>query len=190
LNKHQRYNIKGHDAHNAKPAVLSHRHITDIDFKYLNLAHLKLQVSNVENCLFQGVDLSCTKITSTFFKNCRFISTTFSKAQLTNSSFVNCRFDRVAFNGADLAETSFSSCQTADGVYVNHAQVAFGSHGQQGRRLTAMQFGKVVTYDCGCFKGTEKELKRYIKDNSPAWKESRLAALLAVNTLLKIKYVR
>ena len=67
-----------------------------------------------------------------------------------------------------------------------YAQVSFNWHGERGRQLSAVKIGEEVFLFCGCFKGSEDDLKKYIRDSKEEYIASRTSALNAVMSLIKI----
>ena len=84
-------------------------------------------------------------------------------------------------SGADLSEANLSG---AKGII--YAQVSFNWHGERGRQLSAVKIGEEVILFCGCFKGSEDDLKKYIRDSKEEYIASRTSALNAVMSLIKI----
>jgi hypothetical protein len=63
----------------------------------------------------------------------------------------------------------------------------FSGHGECGRQLLAVKIGEDVKLFCGCFSGTETELRDYIEKHDEELKSSRLIALETVLKLIEIK---
>ena len=66
------------------------------------------------------------------------------------------------------------------------AQIAFKGHGECGRMLTAIRqvADGPVLFQCGCFLGSEPELRAFIAGDEPEMVRSRILALDTVLVLL------
>ena len=64
------------------------------------------------------------------------------------------------------------------------AQVAFHSHGECGRQLSAVVIDGVTVFFCGCFKGSREQLEEYIAGGKEEFRASRTKAMQAVISLL------
>ena len=69
------------------------------------------------------------------------------------------------------------------------AQVSFAGHGECGRMLTAYQQTdeQPMQFQCGCFSGTEDELRAYIASHDATLAPSRLLAIETVKALAAFK---
>ena len=96
-------------------------------------------------------------------------------SQLIKEAVINAILKGANISWADLSE--------AKGIV--YAQVSFNWHGERGRQLSAVKIGKEVFLFCGCFKGSEDDLKKYIRDSKEEYIASRTSALNAVMSLIK-----
>lgn len=97
-------------------------------------------------------------------------------SQLIKEAVINAILKGVNLSGANLSG--------AKGII--YAQVSFNWHGERGRQLSAVKIGEEVFLFCGCFKGSEDDLKKYIRDSKEEYIASRTSALNAVMSLIKI----
>ena len=93
-------------------------------------------------------------------------------------------------SGANLREADLSGADLrwADLSEVNGvdcAQLNFSSHGEKGRRITAIKINEEILVICGCFNGTVSELRKYIDKGAESYRKSRILALDTVLMLLK-----
>ena len=98
-----------------------------------------------------------------------------------NSQLIKEAVINAILKGANLSEANLSE---AKGII--YAQVSFNWHGERGRQLSAVKIGEEVFLFCGCFKGSEDDLKKYIRDSKEEYIASRTSALNAVMSLIKI----
>ena len=95
-----------------------------------------------------------------------------SGADLSRAYLSGAYLSRAYLSGADLSRADLS------GACYAWAQVAFSEHGECGRMLVAFQAAEdSPVFQCGCFYGSESDLRTYIEDGNPELKESRLLAL-------------
>ena len=102
-------------------------------------------------------------------------------ANLSGANLSGANLRGANLSGADLSEANLSE---AKGII--YAQVSFNWHGERGRQLSAVKIGEEVFLFCGCFKGSEDDLKKYIRDSKEEYIASRTSALNAVMSLIKI----
>ena len=88
---------------------------------------------------------------------------------------------RANLSGADLSGANLSGAN----LYA-YAQVSFKGHGECGRMLTVIRQkeGDELRFYCGCFRGTEQELRQYIADSDPKYAKTRTLALDTVLALI------
>ena len=120
----------------------------------------------VINAILKGADLSRANL---------------SGANLRWANLSEANLSEANLSGANLSEANLSG---AKGII--YAQVSFNWHGERGRQLSAVKIGEEVFLFCGCFKGSEDDLKKYIRDSKEEYIASRTSALNAVMSLIKI----
>ena len=86
---------------------------------------------------------------------------------------------------ADLSEADLSEADLSEANGVDCAQLNFSSHGEKGRRITAIKINEEILVICGCFNGTVSELRKYIDKGDESYRKSRILALDTVLMLLK-----
>ena len=113
-----------------------------------------------------------------------------SKADLSGANLSGADLRGADLSGADLsgadlrgADLRGADLSEADGI--DCAQLNFSSHGEKGRRITAVKSSEEIFVFCGCFNGTVSELRSYIDKGSESYKKSRTLALDTVLMLLK-----
>ncbi len=87
----------------------------------------------------------------------------------------NLRFADLSSADLSSADLSFSNLQEIQGT--PFAQVSWTKHGERGRMLSAVKLPGGLRFFCGCFKGTELELREYITNGAAEHRESRTKAL-------------
>ena len=90
--------------------------------------------------------------------------------------------------GADLTDANLSGAILYGATNAPLlASVSWSDQGERGRTLTAMlhdSTGAEPMYGCGCFWGTEADLRQYIADGDDHLRESRTEALDIVSGLM------
>ena len=152
-------------------AILKGANLRGADLSGANLSWANLSGANLREADLRWANLSGANLSGA----------NLSEANLrgANLSWANLRWANLS--GADLSEANLSG---AKGII--YAQVSFNWHGERGRQLSAVKIGEEVILFCGCFKGSEDDLKKYIRDSKEEYIASRTSALNAVMSLIKI----
>ena len=102
-----------------------------------------------------------------------------SRAYLSGAYLSRADLSRADLSGANLSRADLSAW----------AQVSFAGHGECGRMLTAYQQTdeQPMQFQCGCFSGTEDELRAYIASHDATLAPSRLLAIETVKALAAFK---
>ena len=141
----------------------------------------------------RSADLRSADLRSADLRSADLSSANLSSANLRSADLSSADLSSADLSSADLrsADLRYANLSSADLRYAVHswAQVAFMGHGECGRMLTAVVFkeGEPVVFQCGCFSGSEQELKLYIKEGDKTLRPSRTIALKTAIMLLAIK---
>ena len=108
------------------------------------------------------------------------IKETIKEADLREANLREADLREADLSGADLREADLSEVNGVD-----CAQLNFSSHGEKGRRITAIKINEEILVICGCFNGTVSELRKYIDEGDESYRKSRILALDTVLMLLK-----
>ena len=107
-------------------------------------------------------------------------------SQLIKEAVINAILKGANLRWANLRWADLSDANLSEAKGIIYAQVSFNWHGERGRQLSAVKIGEEVFLFCGCFKGSEDDLKKYIRDSKEEYIASRTSALNAVMSLIKI----
>jgi hypothetical protein len=132
------------------------------NLRYANLRHADLSSANLRYADLRHADLS------------------FANLMHADLSSANLRY-------ADLSSANLSSANLSSARNLIYSACYFSGHGECGRQLLAVKIGEDVKLFCGCFSGTETELRDYIEKHDEELKSSRLIALETVLKLIEIK---
>ena len=140
---------------------------------YLRGAYLR--GADMSRANLSGANLSCANLSGADLSGADLSRAYLSRANLSGADL----------SGADLSGADLSGADLSGAVHA-WAQIAFKGHGEYGRMLTAyiQKEGDEVVYQCGCFSGSLKELKTYIKEGNEDWVKSRRLAMNTVTRLL------
>ena len=100
------------------------------------------------------------------------------RADLFRANLSGATLFRANLSGATLSGANLTRADLTRAVH-NWAQVAWKGHGECGRMLTAVQLKKddKIMFFCGCFTGSEEELREYIRSGKETYAASRTKAL-------------
>jgi uncharacterized protein YjbI with pentapeptide repeats len=82
-----------------------------------------------------------------------------------------CNLDGASLIGASLIGASLNRA-----LGVIRASCSWTDHGERGRQLLAVRIDGKNVYFCGCFKGSIKKLREYIKNGEEKYRASRTIA--------------
>ena len=108
------------------------------------------------------------------------IKETIKEAYLLGANLLGADLREADLSGANLREADLREVNGVD-----CAQLNFSSHGEKGRRITAIKINEEILVICGCFNGTVSELRKYIDEGDESYRKSRILALDTVLMLLK-----
>ena len=100
-----------------------------------------------------------------------------SSADLRSADLSSANLYGANLYGANLHSADLRSANLSESQGFTYAQVSWTGHGERGRQLTAIKLGEELKFFCGCFQGTEAELRQYIANGSPEHVASRTKAL-------------
>jgi uncharacterized protein YjbI with pentapeptide repeats len=100
-------------------------------------------------------------------------------SNLAGSNLAGSNLARADLRNADLAGTHLPEGW-------NYASVSFSGQGECGRRLHALRRAPdaPIEFSCGCFSGSEEQLREYIANGEERLRKSRLWALDTVKTAI------
>ena len=157
-------------------AILKGANLSWADLSEANLRWANLSWANLSEANLSGANLSDANLSEASLSWANLRAANLSGADLSGANLRGANL-----SGADLSEANLSE---AKGII--YAQVSFNWHGERGRQLSAVKIGEEVFLFCGCFKGSEDDLKKYIRDSKEEYIASRTSALNAVMSLIKI----
>ena len=137
------------------------------NLRYANLCGAALRYANLCGAALRSADLRCADLCG---------------AHLSCADLIG-----ADLSGADLSRVSLSGAHLSSTLGIRYAVVSFAGHGECGRQLLGVETPEGLRFFCGCFQGTETELRDYIKAGDKIYRPSRRVAMTAVLKLLKIK---
>ena len=140
----------------------------------------------VINAILKGANLSWANLSWADLSEANLRWANLSWADLSEANLRGANLSDANLRGANLREANLSDANLSEAKGIIYAQVSFNWHGERGRQLSAVKIGEEVFLFCGCFKGSEDDLKKYIRDSKEKYIASRTSALNAVMSLIKI----
>ena len=140
----------------------------------------------VINAILKGANLSGANLSGANLSWANLSDANLSDANLSDANLSGANLSWANLSGANLSGANLSGANLSGAKGIIYAQVSFNWHGERGRQLSAVKIGEEVFLFCGCFKGSEDDLKKYIRDSKEEYIASRTSALNAVMSLIKI----
>ncbi len=140
----------------------------------------------VINAILKGANLSWADLSEANLRWANLSWADLSEANLSGANLSDANLRGANLREANLSDANLSDANLREAKGIIYAQVSFNWHGERGRQLSAVKIGEEVFLFCGCFKGSEDDLKKYIRDSKEEYIASRTSALNAVMSLIKI----
>ena len=133
-----------------------------------------------------GANLSGANLSRAYLSGADLSGADLSGAYLSGADLSRADLSRAYLSGADLRGADLSGAHLSGAHLSGFAQIAFKGHGECGRMLTAIRqvADGPVLFQCGCFLGSEPELRAFIAGDEPEMVRSRILALDTVLVLL------
>jgi len=146
-----------------KAALTSKKSLRSANLLYASLSSADLSYADLRSADLSSADLSSANL---------------SYANLSSANLRSANLSSADLRSANLSSANLSSADLSSALYA-HSQIVFTGHGECGRMLTAIQLKKdsSISFFCGCFTGTEKQLREYIDNGAAHLKKTRLLAL-------------
>ena len=131
-----------------------------------------------------GVSANLTRanLTSANLTGANLAGANLTRANLTGANLAGANLRGANLRGADLicADLTCADLTCADlaeSKGIRYASVTWHGHGERGRMLTGIKIDGGIRLFCGCFYGTEAELREYIAEGVEKYRASRTKAL-------------
>jgi hypothetical protein len=98
-------------------------------------------------------------------------------ADLTFADLYGANFTGANLSGAKLTNAFLSEAILMECEGLDYSSCTFAGHGEYGRQLSLVKINDELVFFCGCFKGSPKELKKYIENGEEKYKKSRTLAM-------------
>jgi uncharacterized protein YjbI with pentapeptide repeats len=138
-------------------ADLSGANLSYANLSGANLSYADLSGANLSYANLRGANLRCVNLSGAILR----------VADLSGAYLRGANLGGANLSGANLSEVW--------GITV--AACSWSSHGERGRQLSAVLLPDGLRFYCGCFEGSEQELRSYITDGRAQFMESRTKAL-------------
>ena len=141
---------------------IKNRFTSKVIIEVPDLVRVDLRKANLIEANLQGADLCGADLREADL----------SEANLRYTDLRGADLRHAHLRGADLSGADLRGVRG-----LLYAQISFAGHGERGRRLLAVKIDEQVMFFCGCFSGTEAELREYIENGEENLKASRIFAL-------------
>jgi hypothetical protein len=142
------------------------------DLSGADLRGAYLRGANLSGAYLRGADLSAAQLSRADLSRAYLSAAQLSGADLSRANLSGANLHAAQLSGADLSGADLSEVR---GVMV--AACLWSAHGARGRQLTAVLLPDGLRFYCGCFNGSEQELRSYIANEGAQYRESRTKAL-------------
>jgi Pentapeptide repeats (9 copies)/Pentapeptide repeats (8 copies) len=171
-------------------AVFRKAKLTDMNLYESRLTSATFDQAQLRNITFREGRMENASFFKASMCNVQFLHadlrlTVFNAARVESSKLSSCDCTGCNFTGAKLVDDTIIKSTTLQQVQgLRYAQVSFTGFGANNRMLTAYETASGIRYSCGCFEGTEKELRAFIKYDNLGLTASRMKALRIVTRLI------
>ena len=98
-------------------------------------------------------------------------------ANLCGANLEGANLRGANLRGANLEGANLWGANLSQSKGILYAQCSFDKFGECGRMLTCAKINEELVFFCGCFKGSETELRKYIQNGEEKHRETREFAL-------------
>lgn len=130
------------------------------------------QCADLSGAYLRGAYLSGANLSGAYLSGASLSGANLSGAKLRGANLSGAFLSGANLIGADLSRADLSGVH---GIRV--AACHWTGHGEIGRMLNAVELPDGLRFYCGCFQGSEVELRDYIATTHAAYAESRTKAL-------------
>jgi hypothetical protein len=151
-----------------------------------NLSRANLSCADLSRANLSGANLSEANLSGANLSGANLSGANLSGADLSGANLSGANLSGADLSCADLSRANLSGANLSGADLSAYAQVSFKGHGECGRMLTVIRQkeGGELRFYCGCFNGTEQELRQYIADGGKKCAKTRTLALETVLVLI------
>ena len=136
-----------------------------------------LSDANLRGAYLSGAYLSGANLRGAYLSGANLRGSDLSGANLSGADLSGASLRGANLRGSDLSGANLSGSDLSEVRGVTVAACHWSSHGEQGRQLLAVLLPDGLLFYCGCFVGSEQELRTYISTGRAEYKASRTKAL-------------
>jgi hypothetical protein len=134
-----------------------------------NLSRADLAGANLSRADLAGACLAGANLSRANLSLANLSRVNLAGAYLAGANLSRANLSRATLAGVNLAGANLSG--------LRWVSVGWHGHGECGRMLTGLLVGGEVKYQCGCFYGTDAELRAYIANGDAKYAASRTKAV-------------
>ena len=157
----------------------------DLEGAYLEDANLRgayLRGANLAGANLRGADLAGANL-----RGANLAGAYLRGAYLRGANLEGANLAGANLRGADLEGANLEGANLAESRGIKYASVTWHGHGECGRMLTGVVINGGVNLFCGCFRGPENDLRKYISSGEGRYRASRTKALDFVLSCLEVQ---
>ena len=160
------------------------------DLSNANLSNADLSNADLSNANLSNANLSNADLSNAYLSNADLFNADLPNANLSNAYLSNADLSNADLSNADLSNADLSNAYLSNARGgIRYATVGWSALGEAGRtwlcvsllalEATATHPAREAStcYHCGCFHGTESELRARIADGPERFRASRLLAV-------------
>ena len=147
------------------------------DFSGANLSGANLSDANLSGANLSDADLSGADLSDADLSGANLSRADLSRADLSGADLSGADLSGADLSGANLSRADLSGANLSGADGILRAECAWTDHGECGRTLVAVLVDGSARYFCGCFAGSEEELRSWIAKNCEALRASRMIAV-------------
>ena len=160
-----------------KCADLSGAYLGGADLRGADLRGADLSGAYLGGADLRGADLSRADLSAAQLRGADLSRAYLGGADLSAAQLRGAYLSRAYLGGADLSAAQLRGADLSEVLGFEVAACHWSSHGEVGRQLSAVLLPDGLHFYCGCFNGSEQELRSYIANGGAQYVASRTKAL-------------
>jgi uncharacterized protein YjbI with pentapeptide repeats len=157
---------------------IKNRYTDSIIFEgeYENL-ELAVEAAVKSDANLRGANLRGANLWGANLRGANLLGANLEDANLRGANLWGANLEGANLRGANLWGANLRGANLAQTKGISYAQCSFDKFGECGRMLAVAKIGEELVFFCGCFQGSEAELRKYIQDNDEKHRETREFAM-------------
>jgi hypothetical protein len=162
---------------NLRGADLCGANLRDADLRGANLCDADLRDADLRDADLRGANLCGADLRGADLRDANLRGANLRGANLRGAYLWDANLRGANLCGADLRDAYLWDANLNQLRGLRVAACHWSNHGETGRVLNAAEIHGKLMFFCGCFKGDEESLRKYITADKPEYAASRTKAL-------------